>query len=47
MTNDKFVPENLINLDIDQTLIGSNGKTLVNVIEEIAEECKTVSDPNE
>lgn len=44
MKNEKFVPENLIELVSDETLIGSNGKTLYEATEDIADECKTVSD---
>ncbi|KAG4076424.1 hypothetical protein HA402_005867 [Bradysia odoriphaga] len=44
MTQEKFVPENVMNYLDDVTLVGSNGKTLDKVVKEIADECKAISD---
>lgn len=44
MKEEKFVPEDLIEFVSDETLIGSNGKTLYESTKDIANECKTVSD---
>ncbi len=44
MTQEKLIPENLVDFVCDATLVGSNGKMLEKVIKEIADECKAVSD---
>lgn len=44
MMNEKFVPESLIEFLSDETLIGSHGKTIYEVVKDIADDCKTVSD---
>lgn len=47
MAKEKLLPDNVIYLVNDETLKGSNGKTLVKVINEIADECETVTDVNQ
>lgn len=44
MANEKLVPENVIRYVYDDNLIGSNGKSLSEVVKDIADECKAVSD---
>lgn len=44
MTQEKFVPENVMDYLDDVSLVGSNGKTLDKVLKEIADDCKGISD---
>lgn len=42
--NGKLVTKNLLEFVSDDTLVGSNGKTLDKVINEVGNECENVTD---